>query len=263
MSSALACLGLAVSDDAEFDVLLKHALLGLHEIGTFGGVWVGRWQDDSGTALILGLRDGQIADFTFTYAGTSGGLLADCRLIGEAIAWAEVVDADGQQVTAMAFDTGQYRQLAALGQHVSGPARITALGVDVAIYPDEQAFAASPASQVHPSPGTASPPPPDYDGPWPPRVGAESFISHAGLTDRPQYQSRARLSGTVLDATRRVSGLTGQSFTVAAVRTAGFEASLCLAASDHPDLPEPGTIISGLVALSAAIDSPLLNPAQA
>ena len=40
MSSALACLGLAVSDDAEFDVLLKHALLGLREIGTFGGVSV-------------------------------------------------------------------------------------------------------------------------------------------------------------------------------------------------------------------------------
>jgi hypothetical protein len=260
MSSALACLGLAVSDDAEFDVLLKHALLGLREIGTFGGVWVGRWQDDSGAALILGLRDGQIADFTFTCTGTRGGLLADCRLIGEAIAWAKVTDAGGQQVTAMAFDTEQYRQLAALGQHVSGPARITALGVDVAVYPDEQAFAASPHSQAHPSPQTA-PPPPDYDGPWPPRLAAESFISHAGLTDRPQYQSRARLSGTVLDATRRVNGLTGQAFTIAAVRTAGFEASLCLAGNDHPDLPQPGNIISGLVDLSAAIDTPALTGA--
>ncbi|HET9968554.1 MAG TPA: hypothetical protein VFQ68_09980 [Streptosporangiaceae bacterium] len=174
-----------------------------------------------------------------------------------------MVDADGQQLTAMAFDTGQYRQLAAFGQHVSGPARITALGVDVALYPDAEAFAASPHSQAHPSPETAPPPPPGYDGPWPPRLGAESFISHAGLTDRPQYQSRARLSGTVLDATRRVSGLTGQSFTVAVVRTAGFEASLCLAASDHPEVPEPGSIISGLVVLSAAIDSPLLTTAQA
>jgi hypothetical protein len=123
------------------------------------------------------------------------------------------VDTDGHQLTAMAFEAEQYRQLAALGQPVSGPARITALGIDVAIYPDAEAFAASPASQVHPSPETASPPPPDYDGPWPPRLGAESFISHAAFAGLPQHQSRARLSGTVLNATRRVSGLTGQSFT--------------------------------------------------
>jgi hypothetical protein len=80
MSSALACLGLAVSGDDEFSVLLKHALTGIHEVGTFGGVLVGRWQDDSGAALTLGLHDGQVADLTFGYAGTSGGLLADCRL---------------------------------------------------------------------------------------------------------------------------------------------------------------------------------------
>jgi hypothetical protein len=86
VSSALACLGLAVSSDDEFTVLLKHALTSIREIGTFGGVLVGRWQDDSGAALTLGLHDGRIADFTFGYAGTSGGLLAHCRLIHEAIA---------------------------------------------------------------------------------------------------------------------------------------------------------------------------------
>ena len=260
MSSALACVGLAVSDDAEFSLLLKHALTGIREIGTFGGVYVGRWQDDSGAALILGLHDGEIADFTFAYAGTSGGLLADCRLIYQSIAWAKVNDADGQQVTAMAFEAQQYRQLLALGHRVSGPARITALGIDVTIYPDSAAYTASPDSQV---PGTAPEPPPDYTGPWPPRLAAESFISHAALADSPQYQSRGRLSGTVLNATRHVCALTGQPFTVAAVRTAGFTADLCLAAGDHPEVPEPGTIISGTVVLSAAIDHPLMNAAQA
>jgi hypothetical protein len=261
MSSALACIGLAVSDDAEFSLLLKNALLGIREIGTFGGVYVGRWQDDSGAALVLGLHDGQVADFTFAYAGTSGAPLADCRLLHEAIAFAKVTDADGHQLTAMAFEAEQYRQLAACGQPVSGPARITALGIDVALYPDPEAFAASPASQVHPPPGTAPPRPPDYDGPWPTRLEAESFISHAGFAELPQHQSRARLSGTVLNATRHVSAITGQAFTVAAIRTAGFEASLCLAAADHPDLPDPGTIISGTVVLSAAIDTPILNAA--
>jgi len=40
------------------------------------------------------------------------------------------------------------------------------------------------------------------------------------------------------------------------VRTAGFEADLCLAGSEHPGLPAPGNIISGTVVLSAAIDAP-------
>jgi hypothetical protein len=259
VSSALACLGLAVSDDDEFTVLLKHALTGIREIGTFGGVYVGRWQDDSGAVLTLGLHDGQVADLTFSYAGTSGGLLADCRLIYQSIAWAQVTDEAGQQVTAMAFEAEQYRQLAAGSHWVSGPARITALGLDVTVYPDPEAFAASPASQVHLAAGIASPPPPDWGGPWPPRLAAESFTSYAGIADRPHLQSRAWLSGTVLGATRRVSGLTGQAFTVAAVRTAGFEASLCLAASDHPELPAPGSIIAGTVILSAAVDTPILN----
>jgi hypothetical protein len=259
VSSALACLGLAVSDDAEFNVLLKHAVLGLREVGTFGGVYVGRWQDDSGAALTLGLLDGQVADFTFGYAGTSGGLVANCRLIHEAIAWAQVTNEAGQQVTAMAFEAEQYRQLAADRRWVAGPARITALGLDVTVYPGPEAFAASPASQVHLAPSIASPPPPDWDGPWPPRLAAESFTSYAGIADHPHLQSRAWLSGTVLGATRRVSGLTGQSFTVATVRTAGFEATLCLAGTDHPDLPEPGTVIGGTVVLSAAIDTPDLT----
>jgi hypothetical protein len=163
----------------------------------------------------------------------------------------------------MAFEAEQYRQLAALGRWVAGPARITALGFDVAVYPGPDAFAASPASQVHLAPGIAAPPPPDWDGPWPPRLAAESFTSYAGIADRPHLQSLAWLSGTVLNATRRVSGLTAQAFTVAAVRTAGFEASLCLAAADHPDLPSPGTIIAGTVVLSAAIDTPHLTGAPA
>ena len=67
----------------------------------------------------------------------------------------------------------------------------------------------------------------------------------------------ARLSGTVLKAGHHICALTGQPFTVAAVRTAGFEADLCLAGSEHPGLPAPGNIISGTVVLSAAIDAPI------
>lgn len=67
--------------------------------------------------------------------------------------------------------------------------------------------------------------------------------------------ANARLSGTVLKADRAVCTLTGQPFTIASVRTTGFEADLCLAYSEHPDLPAPGDIISGTVYLSATIDT--------
>ena len=50
----------------------------------------------------------------------------------------------------------QYRQLRALGEPVSGPARITALGVAVQIYQDADAFAASPDSQLDPAAGPGS-----------------------------------------------------------------------------------------------------------
>jgi hypothetical protein len=168
VSSALACIGLAYSDGAELDRMLKSVYPDVREIGFFDDVHVGRRQDDSGAALILGLHASELVDLSPVYTGTSGGLFADCRLISDFIAFAKVIDADGHQLTAMAFEAEQYRQLADLGQRVSGPARITALGTDVTIYPDAPAFAASPASQMQPSPESASGPPQGYDGPWPP-----------------------------------------------------------------------------------------------
>ena len=266
MTSALACVGLAVSDADELQWLVTSAHRAIGETGVFGGIRVGRWQDDSGAALILGWQYGELLDFAPVYTTASGGLLAGCRLINESVAFAKVVDTDGHQLTAMTFEAEQYRHLLALGHQVSGPARITALGVDITIYPDADAFAASPASQLHPSPGSAPEPPPHYrenGWSWPPRLGAESFISHGVFADPAQAGSRARLSGTVLGAARHVCALTRQPFIVAAIRTAGFEADLCLAASDHPEAPVPGNIISGTVVLSAAIDTPLLNGARA
>ena len=259
MTSALACVGLSVRDEAELSSLVTRAWRTVRETGVYGGVHVGRWQDASGAVLILGWRSGELVDFVPAYAAASGGLLSECRLINDFVAVAEVVDAGGQQVTATAFEAEQYRQLLALGRRVSGPARITALGVDVQVYPDADAFAASPGSQLDPSADPAGPPPRDREQGWPgpPRLAAESFISYGIFADPAQARPHACLSGTVLSAGRRVCALTGQPFTAAAVRTAGFEADVCLAGSAYPHLPAPGTIISGTVVLSAAIDAPL------
>ena len=148
MTSALACVGLAVSDETELRQLVTRAHRAAGETGVFDGVHVGRWEDDSGAALVLGWRSGELLDFIPAYTAGSGGLLADCRLVNDGVAFAKVVDTSGEQLTAMTFAAEQYRELRALGTPVSGPARITVLGVDVQIYPDADAFAASPGSQL-------------------------------------------------------------------------------------------------------------------
>ena len=133
VASNLACIGLAVNDGTELGQLVTAAHRSARQIGVYNGVHVARWQDDSGAALILGWRSGELLDLIPAYTAASGGLLSGCHLINESVASAAVVDAEGEQLSAMAFDAEQYRQLQSLGQPVSGPARITALGVAVEI----------------------------------------------------------------------------------------------------------------------------------
>ena len=195
MTSALACVGLAISDGTELRQLVTWAHRAAGETGVFDGVHVGRWEDDSGAALVLGWRSGELLDFIPAYTACSGGLLADCRLINDCVAVAKVVDTSGEQLTAMTFAAEQYRELRALGAPVSGPARIAVFGVDVQIYPDADAFAASPGSQLDASAGQEAPPHYRERGwTWPPRLGAESFISY-GVFDPPdQARPHARLN---------------------------------------------------------------------
>lgn len=51
-----------------------------------------------------------------TYAAAHGGLLSDCYPVNEFVASAAVVDADGQQLTAIAFAAEQYRHLLSQAQ---------------------------------------------------------------------------------------------------------------------------------------------------
>ena len=223
----------------------------------------GRIQAEPG--LILGLRSesrgglqDDITDFLPVLASTSGGRIEDCQLINGSVATASVVDADGEQLTAMAFEAEQYRQLKAHGRPVSGIAKITALGVSVTIHLDAAAFEASPDSLLSPDADPASPPPASYverGWSWPPRIAAESFISPGIFGDPAQSTAQARLAGTVLRASHRICELTGQGFTVATVRCVGFDTDLCLADTEHPVTPEPGSIISGTVFLTATIDA--------
>src|SRR5689334_7909231 len=62
VTSALACVGLAVRDATELDWLVTSAHRAVREIGIFDGVHMGRWQDDSGAALIVGWRSAELLD---------------------------------------------------------------------------------------------------------------------------------------------------------------------------------------------------------
>ena len=154
----------------------------------------------------------------------------------------------------MTFAAEQYRELGAHGEPVSGPARITALGVDVQIYPDADAFAASPASQLDPPPvpgrsprrTTASAAGPGRRG-WAPNRSSPTASST--LLTRP---GRTPSCPAPSSKPARVCTLTGQPFTVATVRTAGFAADVCRPSASIPARPHP--------APSSAATSPYAPP---
>jgi hypothetical protein len=257
VASNLACIGLAVEGSAALGDLITRAMLTATPVGTFDSVEVFRWQDPSGAALVLGRQLNDFVDLLPTYSSRSGGIVSDCRLINDGVATAALVDDEGEQLTAMAFEAEQYRQLRALGQPVGGQARITALGVSVQIHVDADTFASSPDSLLEPSGDTEGEPPAHYlarGWTWPPRVASESFMSYGAFGDPSKSTAHARLSGVVLSARQHVCELTGQEFNVATIRTVGFETDVCLAGTEHAVAPNPGNIVSGTVFLTAAIE---------
>ena len=159
MTSGLACIGLAVGNETELDRLVTAAHRAARDRPVRRRV-----------CRTLARHQRRDADARLAFRGTprpdpglrrnQRGLFSDCHLIDDSVASAAVVDADGHQLTAMPFEAGQYRQLQALGQPVSGPARITALGVAVAIHQDADTFVASPDSLLDPAADPAQEPPP-------------------------------------------------------------------------------------------------------
>lgn len=264
MSSNLSCVGLACADSAELGQLVQLAAGTARSVGHYNGVDVRRWQDPSGAGLILGWQGPTLVDLLPTYAATAGGLVADCALINGPVASAAIVDSDGEKLTAMAFEVEEYRRLKASGAPVSGPVRITALGVDVTVHADAEAFAGSPASLLDPNADLNEDPPAHFaerGWAWPPRMGSESFISQGVFGDPANSTAHARLAGLVISSRSSACGLTGQTYSVSRVRTVGFETDLCLAGSDHPTIPAAGNIISGTVFLVGSIE-PALSPLQ-
>jgi hypothetical protein len=258
VTSNLECVGLGVPDRDGFDHMVRSALRGATQLGTVGRVKVLRWQDSSGVRLVLAVEGSEVVDLLPSYAAEPGANLADLRPANGEVAIAMVMDDNGEQVTSFAVELEQRQFLGGATTPAAGRASVVALGVEVSVHADEEAFAASPASLLSPRDDDAdpAPPPPHFvenGWPWPPRMGAESFVSHGVFTpERPN--AYGRLHGTVLHAERHTVALTGQDFIAARVRTAGFEADVCLAAADHPTIPTPGQVIGGTVFLVASLE---------
>jgi hypothetical protein len=234
MASHLGCIGLGTGSEQEFERLVAQATKEAQQQEVVRGVRVRRWEDGSGAAVVLGWRGGQLISFVPAFAATSEVRLANCHPVREPVVVSDVQERDGTPITALAAELEQFRQLVAAGEPVDGMATIAAFGLQVRLYDDERAFLAAPKG-----PDDATKP--------------ADFEPFGAFAEPAKAQAHARLTGTVVKAERRFSWHTGLPFTVAITRTAGFEVDLCLAGDEHPDVPAPGAIVTGIVSLSASL----------
>lgn len=254
MASNLACVGLAVASEDEIQSLVTQLLPLATPVGRAGRVEVVRWQDVSGARLVLGLEAGVVVDLLPSFAASPSARLRSIEFVSGDVARAAVVDEDGEQVTALAIEFEERRLLSAAPVVTEGVAGIAALGVDVEVFEDEDAFGASPLSLVDPD--RADEPPPahvlEHGLGWPARWGPESFFSF-GVLDGENPSAYARLAGTVLEADVRTVGITGRRFVHAEVRTVGFDAHVCMPHVEGAAVPVPGNVLSGVVFLAGVL----------
>lgn len=235
MPSTLACIGLDVTSLDELNAHLEAMPSSL--VGRVDGIESVRYTDLSGARLVVA-RDpgGETVDMVPSYDARPGALLGGLGALGPVLQ-ADVLGDDNEVVTRLATDLEQHRHLRGT---LGGPLRasLVALGVEMATFTDAEAFAASDASRL--------------DG-GEQRFGAESFLSYGLFADADAAEPTAHLAGTVLEATTKTHGITRQAFHVVRVRTVGFEATVCLAAPDGDDTPQPGNVVAGACYLVADV----------
>jgi hypothetical protein len=262
MASNLSCVGLGVADGDSLESLLATVRPHATPLGTADGLDVVRWEDaSSGARLVVGIAHGEVVDLLPSLTSPPDTRLAGVRSVNHDVVTAAVVDQDGEQVTSLSLELEERRLLGARVVE-RADAAIVALARSVALHDDADVFEASRGSLLDPDADTEAEPPPFFgEGglQWPPRMAPESFISYGVFADPDDAGAMARLNGVVIGASRRTTALTGQSFTVARVRTAGFEVDVCLSAEEHPEVPRPGQVLGGevfLVGSAPAIAAP-------
>lgn len=221
------------------------------------GLGFARWQDAVEAAIASGrlqvtgeVRGGQMIQYSdasgaqlnilavepfATFAGFDSDTrtFAHISMLNDVVALADIVDPHGATITSVTMNLAQGPLL------VDGPTlswqelAVTALGLDVKVYADMDAFhAASPGETV----GTISSP------------GAEAVA--AGAASAPD--AAARLAARVLEAEYRSSELTGERFIHVSVDGA-FPFEVCL---PDGELPERNNVIAGTAELVGTIPTP-------
>jgi hypothetical protein len=255
MASNLACVGLAVANEAELSALIRAVRPNAFGFGHVAGVELLRWEDPSGARLVLGLRDGQVVSLLPSFGSGHTTRLAGVRRANDDVAIAAVVDEDGEQLTSLALELEQIRLLADSSVDQS-LAAITFLGRRVTVHEDSDAFAGSPESLLDRNADPNEPPPTHYVESglkWPPRVGDESFFSYGVFGESAHSEAGGRFAGRVIDAERRTVQQSGQTFIVAHVRAVGIDASVCLSGTEFDTVPEPGQVLAGEVFIVGSV----------
>jgi len=246
MASELACVGLEMANQSEWNDFVERVLPRAVRFGHVDGMALLRWEDPSGARLALAIKDRWAVWCRPSFAAQPSTRLAGVSRVNADVAIADVVDDTGQQLTSLGLELEQLHLLARPVK--SATAAITFFGISISVHAGSEAFARSAESLLTPNADPNEPPPPHFveqGRQWPIRVSDEFFLSYGVWGDRKHATAGARIAGVVRHAERRTVHETGQSFITVATRTAGFDATVCLSGTEFATTPEPGQVIAG------------------
>jgi hypothetical protein len=111
MASNMDCIGLGVEDRSGLNALIAEVLPKSVSLGVAEGIDVRRWEDPSGSRIVLGLRQQAIVDFLPSFAAPAEARLGEVHPVTEEIVVGDVIDEEGQMVTRLAFALEERRFL--------------------------------------------------------------------------------------------------------------------------------------------------------
>ncbi len=240
MSSTLGCLGLYVDDLDTLDALVGRLLPEATVIAESGELQARRWIDPTGASLTMTIQksgddSGVLIDLVPSYVDATGaaGVRVGALVGHGSTLAADLVDEDGETLTRLACDLAQ-----SLTAELDEPreATITALALDVRVHADAAAFEASDDSIL----GDSAP------GETELRFATDSLMSYGLFGDPETAEPTAFLAGTVLSVVTHPRTELDQGFHAAQVRTVGGTLTVCLAADEHPQAPQPGNVLAGI-----------------
>jgi hypothetical protein len=199
VASNLACIGLDVWRRSDFRDMVAAARSEAETIAKDGEVGVHIWTDASGARLIITTEGDLVRVVTPTFYAAPGAIISEPQAVDGGLVLAELVNQDDEVITEIACQLEELALLGSAAPPIEGPVSIVVLGNSVQVL------------------GRADDGVPD--------LVFDPTGAYALSTD-----AVAHLTGLVLAIEQRTVGRTGQGFTAARLRTAGFQVTLCVPA---------------------------------